>query len=110
MYDALNCRIKPLPPQTKVYFGHEYTVHNLKFANFVEPDNQAVSKRLELTTEQRSKGILTTPSTIQIESETNPFLRCDEKSIIENTVEKIIGETVDPVAVFTAIRHLRDGF
>ena len=25
MYDALNSRIKPLPPQTKVYFGHEYT-------------------------------------------------------------------------------------
>ena len=45
MYDALNVRIKTLPPQTKVYFGHEYTAQNLKFANFVEPGNEAVSKR-----------------------------------------------------------------
>ncbi len=110
MYDALNSRLKLLPSQTKVYFGHEYTVQNLKFANFIEPDNELVSKRLELTTAQRGKGLLTTPSTIKIESETNPFLRCEEKSIIESTVEKIIGETFDPVSVFTALRHLKDSF
>jgi hydroxyacylglutathione hydrolase len=110
MYDALNSRIKPLPPQTKLYFGHEYTVHNLKFAHFVEPENEAVRKRLELTTAERAKGILTTPSTIKIESETNPFLRCEEKSIIKNTVGKIIGAAVDPLSIFTALRHLRDSF
>jgi len=65
---------------------------------------------LALTTAQREKGLLTTPSTIKIESETNPFLRCEEKGIIESTVEKIIGKEHDPVSVFTALRHLRDNF
>ncbi len=110
MYDSLNVRIKTLPPQTKVYFGHEYTAQNLKFANFVEPGNDAVSKRIELTATRRSKGLLTTPSTIQIESETNPFLRCEEKSIIGNVGEKFTAEALDPVSVFTALRRFKDSF
>jgi hydroxyacylglutathione hydrolase len=110
MYDALNFRIKPLPPQTKVYFGHEYTIHNLKFAQFVEPGNYLVGKRLELTTAQRGKGLLTTPSTIGIECETNPFLRCTEEGIVASVAEKFMGEALDPVSVFTALRRLKDSF
>lgn len=110
MYDALNFRIKPLPPQTKVYFGHEYTVHNLKFASFVESNNESVSKRLGLTAAQRGKGLLTTPSTLKVECETNPFLRCEEKGVIGSMAEKIIGEVLDPVSVFTALRRLKDNF
>lgn len=110
MYEALNKRIKSLPPETKVYFGHEYTVHNLKFAGFVEPENLAVSKRLKETTALREKGQPTTPSTLLLESETNPFLRCAEKDIIRNVAEKCIGEVLDPLSVFTALRRLRDSF
>ncbi len=110
MYEALNTRIKSLPVETKVYFGHEYTVHNLKFAGFVEPENLAVGKRLAQTTALREKGQPTTPSTLQIEYETNPFLRCAEKNIIDNVAEKCIGEALDPLAIFTALRRLRDSF
>ena len=31
---SLNEKLAKLPPDTKVYCGHEYTVSNLKFANF----------------------------------------------------------------------------
>ena len=31
MYDALNSRIKPMSPLTKVYFGHEYTARTSSF-------------------------------------------------------------------------------
>ena len=110
MYDALNNSIKPLPPQTKVYFGHEYTIQNLKFASFVEPENLSVSKRLELAAVQREKGQLTTPSTLMLECETNPFLRCDEESLIKTVAEKFIGEGLDPLSVFTALRRLKDSF
>lgn len=110
MHDALNNRIKPLPPATKVYFGHEYTVHNLKFAGFIEPDNQAVEKRLQLATTQREKGQITAPSTLQVECETNPFLRCTEKGIIAGVAGKCIGEALDPLSIFTALRRLRDTF
>ena len=110
MYDALNGRIKSLPPETKVYFGHEYTSQNLKFASFVEPDNLSVSKRLELTTAQREKGQLTTPSTLKVECETNPFLRCEEEGGIRSVAEKLTGEALDPLSVFTALRRLKDSF
>jgi hydroxyacylglutathione hydrolase len=110
MYDALNSRIKPLPPETKVYFGHEYTASNLKFANFVESDSEEVQKRLEQAAAQREKGVLTTPSTLKTEVETNPFLRCSEKTIIDSVAEKFIGEALDPLSVFTALRRLKDSF
>lgn len=30
----------------RVYCGHEYTVSNLKFARYVEPDNEVIQKKL----------------------------------------------------------------
>lgn len=110
LYEALNFKIKPLPGQTKVYFGHEYTVQDLKFAQFVEPDNDLVSKRLASAKEKRAGELPTTPSTLQLESETNPFLRCTEKGIIRTVAEKFADEALDPVSVFTALRRLKDSF
>ncbi len=110
MYDALYNKIKPLPRPTKIYFGHEYTVHNLKFACFVEADNQAVVTRLQQAIVHREKGQLTTPSTLQLECETNPFLRCAEPGIVGTVSEKSIGKALDPLSVFTALRRLRDSF
>ncbi|MGB3209165.1 MAG: hydroxyacylglutathione hydrolase [Desulforhopalus sp.] len=110
MYDALNVRIKSLPPETKVYFGHEYTASNLKFASFVEPDNQSVKKRLEQVAVLREKGEPTSPSSISIECETNPFLRCQEKGILRSVAEKFIGEKLDPISVFSALRQCKDNF
>lgn len=110
MYDALNGRIKLLPGQTKVYFGHEYTLQNLKFAHFVEPGNQAVVMRLQQTTVQRDQGQLTTPSNLELERQTNPFLRCAEEGVVRTVAEKFIGEAGDPLAVFTALRRLKDSF
>lgn len=111
MYDALNCRIKLLPPRTKVYFGHEYTIHNLKFARFIEPDNELVNERLNQLLKRNGNALLpTTPSTIQIECETNPFLRCEEEGIVRGVAEKFVGEALDPVSVFAALRRLKDSF
>jgi hydroxyacylglutathione hydrolase len=69
-----------------------------------------VGKRLELTKAQRDEGLLTTPSTIGIECETNPFLRCAEEGIVASVAEKFIKEALDPVSVFTALRRLKDSF
>ena len=110
MYDVLYNKIKPLPQPTKIYFGHEYTVHNLKFASFVEPDNQAVVSRLQQATQKREKGQLTTPSTLQLECATNPFLRCAEPGIVKTVREKGMEEALDPLSIFTALRRLRDSF
>ncbi len=111
MYDALNCRIKLLPSETKVYFGHEYTLQNLKFARFIEPGNGAVNERLNQLLNHSGSALLpTTPSTIQIECETNPFLRCEEEGVVRSIAEKFAGEALDAVSVFTALRRLKNSF
>ncbi len=67
MYASLK-KIAALPESTRVYFGHEYTKANLKFAQHVEPSNKAIAERFAAVTEP------STPSTIGAERATNPFL------------------------------------
>ena len=57
-----------LPPSTRVYFGHEYTAANLKYATHVEPENAAVVARAA------ALPTPSTPSTIADERATNPFI------------------------------------
>lgn len=102
MMHASLMRLAALPPETKVYFGHEYTASNLRFAAAVEPDNAAVARRA---------GALpapSTPSTIADERATNPFLRAAEPAVI--AAAKARGAAGDPVSVFAAIRSWKDGF
>ena len=110
MYDALNGIVDDLPSSTRVHFGHEYTAHNLKFAQFVEPGNEAITARLDLVKGQRAKGQPTSPSTLATEKATNPFLRCAEKEVIATVAEKFFGEDLDPLSIFTALRRLKDAF
>jgi hydroxyacylglutathione hydrolase len=62
-------KLAALPPETRVYFGHEYTASNLRYGMHAEPENAAMKQRAESLTPP------STPSTIGLERETNPFLR-----------------------------------
>ena len=53
-----------LPGQTRVFCGHEYTVSNLQFAKFVEPESVAVSEKLAWSRSILEKGGYTVPSTV----------------------------------------------
>lgn len=110
MYEALNSRIKLMPSQTNLYFGHEYTANNLKFAQFIEPENIAVSNRVAEVSALRDQGNFTTPSTVAAERATNPFLRCEEQGVVKSIAEKFIGEPLDPLTIFTTLRRLKDSF
>lgn len=102
MMHASLMRLAALPPATRVYFGHEYTASNLRFAGAVEPDNAAVARR--------AAGLPapSTPSTIADERATNPFLRAAEPAVIAAAGAR--GAAADPVSVFAAIRSWKDGF
>ncbi|KAI8374341.1 hydroxyacylglutathione hydrolase [Radiomyces spectabilis] len=76
MWKALSALME-LPDETKVYFGHEYTRANLKFARTVEPDNKEMQEKWEWA----QKTECTTPSTIKNEKLTNPFLRVEAPSV-----------------------------
>src|SRR5690349_22385055 len=61
MYESLNVKLAALPPETRVYCGHEYTANNLRFAAHVEPGNARVAKKAERVAELRARGEFTVP-------------------------------------------------
>ena len=74
MYESLQ-RLTGLPPETKLYCGHEYTLANARFAAHAEPENPAVAARLAEAQTLRDRGEITLPTTVALERETNPFVR-----------------------------------
>ncbi|WP_375697948.1 hydroxyacylglutathione hydrolase [Pseudophaeobacter sp. TrK17] len=105
MWDSLN-RLMALPPQTMVYSGHEYTQSNARFAVTIEPDNAALQVRVDEITKKRAKGEATVPSRLQLELDTNPFLRAHL-----DKVKSAIGmEGAENAEVFAEIRHRKNTF
>jgi len=74
MYSNLQ-RIAALPGDIQIYCGHEYTLANARFAAHAEPQNEAVSARLDQVKGLRDRGLITLPTTVAEERGTNPFVR-----------------------------------
>jgi len=105
MLQSLN-RLKTLDPDTQIYCAHEFTEKNINFALTIEPDNQRLIERKQSVKVLRNQGLPSLPSTIGIELETNPFLRCDHIKLTQsNNIE-----TSDELSTFTAIRELRNHY
>lgn len=104
MYRALIDILGSLPPETRVYCGHEYTVNNLKFARHVEPDNEVILKKLAWAKEKCENGEPTIPSTLADEFTFNPFMRVKEK-----TVQDHVKQT-SPVETMRSLRKEKDTF
>ena len=68
-------RLAQLPPETRVYCAHEYTLSNARFAVTVEPANEALAARAAEVEAARARGEATVPTTIALELDTNPFVR-----------------------------------
>ena len=68
-------KLMALPDATKVYFGHEYTEKNLRFALTLEPHNAELQKKHAWAVEQATRNQPTVPTTIASEKATNPFFR-----------------------------------
>jgi hydroxyacylglutathione hydrolase len=101
-------RIAALPPETLVYCAHEYTLANLGFALWVEPDNAAIVARREAEETKRLQERPTVPSSLGLELETNPFLRTGEPAVIA-AAEKWAGRSLDGHReVFHALRDWKD--
>ncbi len=101
MYESLNQVLGELPEDTLLYYGHEYTAANLRFAQAVEPHNKAMKHRAERPLER---------ATLKTEKDTNPFLRCHEPVVIQ-AAETQAGAPLDtPAKVFGALRRWKDQF
>lgn len=105
MFGAVS-QFKALPPETRLYCGHEYTQSNARFALSVEPGNEALQQRAAEVDRLRAAGEMTCPTTLGLEFRTNPFLRTDSAEIRKN----LSMERADDAEVFAELRRRKDGF
>jgi hydroxyacylglutathione hydrolase len=109
MNASLN-RLSRLPPDTRVFCGHEYTAANLRFALTVDPANRAALEYQAAVERVRAAGNPSLPSTMALENQVNPFLRCDEPAVIK-AAEAHVGKSLqEPAQVFGALRAWKDQF
>lgn len=103
MYQSL-MKLVDLPPETRIYCGHEYTVSNAKFALTIEPDNSVLVERARQADELRAAGKFTIPTTLALELAANPFLRAEEP-----TVAAAVGlPEADGPVVFAELRERKN--
>ena len=92
-----------LPADTQVCCTHEYTLSNLRFAAAVEPGNAARAQYQAHCTALREQGLPTLPSSMALELQVNPFLRCTEPEVVG--AARAQGASDDsPLAVLSALR------
>ncbi|KAI8582195.1 hypothetical protein K450DRAFT_227869 [Umbelopsis ramanniana AG] len=94
-----------LPDDTKIYFGHEYTRKNLEFAEHVEPDNSDIQKKISWAKATH----VTTPSTVENEKLTNPFMRVRSQEL-RKALLKSGDENLSDADVLLKIRKMKDNF
>jgi hydroxyacylglutathione hydrolase len=95
-----------LPDETAVYFGHEYTLTNARFALTINPENERLKARAADIEATRAAGRFTIPTTLGLEKQTNPFLRVEDPAIRRNlSMESRTNEEV-----FAEIRKRKDNF
>jgi len=102
-------KLAGLPGNTAVYCTHEYTQSNLRFARAAEPENPALRQRAERVDEQRQRGEITLPSSVALELETNPFLRCHTPAL-QRSARDHAADAHSPEQVFAALRAWKDRF
>ncbi|MCV3767390.1 hydroxyacylglutathione hydrolase [Rhizobium sp. TRM95796] len=99
-------KLRALPADTTVYFGHEYTLSNARFAVTIDPDNAALTARAQAIETLRAEGRPTAPTLLADEIATNPFLRADDPAIRAH-----LGmEAAEDWQVFAEIRARKDRF
>lgn len=103
-------KLANLPPDTRVYCSHEYTLSNQRFALTADPDNQALQQKNRHDQALRDRQHATLPTTIAQELACNPFLRCNDAAI-RDAVQRHCGKILtDSEQVFIELRRWKDGF
>lgn len=103
-------RLALLPPATRVYCAHEYTLPNIGFAKEVEEGNPALEAYHQDARRLRKAGLPTLPSSIGQELACNPFLRCHQPAV-RVAISHHAGCPVNTeLEAFTRLRQWKDSF
>jgi hydroxyacylglutathione hydrolase len=103
-------RLAGLPPATRVYCAHEYTLANIRFALAVDGDNAALRARAASEQAKRDRGEPTVPSTLADELATNPFLRAGDASLMAAAARRAGRPIRDSTDGFAVLRAWKNAF
>jgi len=103
-------KLRNLPSETRMYCGHEYTAANLRFALAVEPANSAALEYQQRVQRLQAAGTPSLPSTLALERQVNPFLRCDEPGVAAAASAHAGKPVRESAEVFAVLRAWKDGF
>ena len=103
MWNSL-CKLKVLPPQTKIYCGHEYTLQNCNFARTLNPNSLYLEKKHQKIKTLRQNNYPTVPVTMEEELICNPFLQANTTELKANFQ---LNQQPD-WKTFAALRRLKD--
>jgi hydroxyacylglutathione hydrolase len=109
MADSL-AKIVACGDRSRLYFGHEYTMVNLRFAQQLEPGNAALAERMKAVAELRRTERPSSPSTVAEEVQTNPFLRVQQQELIDTLTVRHGLTDHAPLSIFRTVRQLRNDF
>lgn len=109
MHHSLS-KIMELPPTTRAYPTHEYSLANLEFAMTVDENNAALKLVQKKCKDKRSASQVTLPTTLAQEAAINPFLRVDNKAVIASAKKYRANELHHPSEVFAALRQWKNDF
>ncbi len=76
MFSSLK-KIKSLPQDTRIYFGHEYTKRNIEFCLSIEPNNVFLKDQLIQLKKKLKNNYFSSPTTLQEEIKGNVFLKAN---------------------------------
>jgi hydroxyacylglutathione hydrolase len=99
-------KLMALPDDVRVYFGHEYTLSNARFAVTVDPQNASLAQRASEVEALRNDGKFTIPTTIGAEKQTNPYMRVADEALRAHLGMKDASDA----DVFAEIRTRKDNF
>ena len=91
MFNSLK-KIKKLPKETKIYFGHEYTLQNSNFCEAYDSNNLQLKNKILEIKEKLKRGLPTTPTILDEEIQCNIFLKAKD------------------IQTFSKLRDLKDNF
>ncbi|MGB0844100.1 MAG: hydroxyacylglutathione hydrolase [Alphaproteobacteria bacterium] len=98
--------LRTLPPETKIYCGHEYTAANLAFAQSIDPHNAGLMIYEDDLEDMRSANKPSIPSNIAFETMMNPYFKSDDPAMMA----RLGMEGALPEEVFALIRSKKDKF
>ncbi len=82
MFDSLQ-KLRALPPATRIWCAHEYTLTWVREAARFEPDHARLAARLGALERRAAAGDpVTVPLTLEEERATNPFFRWDDPGLL----------------------------